>query len=135
MDSRQRARLRPLTLAIFLSALVFAGCSKTNWLAQFYAFRAEQAFSKAYALRTKRKEIPYTKRLRLYRTACDYFWRAFEVDKRSFTLNRIDSAAESCLRVEEPGREKAFRQFEEDYIRKHPDEAEYGDAGAYMNIE
>jgi len=135
MDSRQRAGLRSLTLAVFLSAWVLTGCSATNWLAQFYAFQGEQAFAKAYALRTQRKEIPYAKRLRFYRIACDDFWKAFEVDKRSFTLNRVESAAESCLRVEEPEREKALRQFEEDYIRKHPDEAEYGDAGAYMNIE
>ena len=96
--------------------------------------KAEEAFATAHALRTTKK-VPYEERLKYYHTACDYFYKAYRYDKKTFTLNRIESAGESCLRIENFEREKEFREFEETYIKAHPDEATYGDAGAYMNME
>lgn len=134
METGQHAPLRPLVLFLFLTA-VLTGCSSTNWLAHFYIYRAERASSKAYALRVKRKQVPYTERLRLYQTACDDFWKAYGLNKNVFTLSRIEAASESCLRVENFEREKTFEQFQAEYMARHPDEAEYGDAGAYMSVE
>jgi len=96
--------------------------------------KAEEAFSKAYALRVK-KEVPYEERLKYYRRACDHFYKAYQYDKQTFTLNRIASATEACLRIEDFEKEREFAQFEEDYIKTHPDEVKYGDAGAFMSLE
>lgn len=96
--------------------------------------KAEEAFTEAHSLRVK-KEIPYEERLKYYRIACDNFHRAFRQQKEAFTLARIELAAESCLRIRDLDREKEFREFEEAYIQTHPDEAKYGDAGAFMSLE
>ena len=97
--------------------------------------RAEEAFSKAHAMRVKKNEISYEVRLKHYRAACDNFSKAYRWNRDAFTLNRIDEAAEACLRVKDAKDEQMFRQFEEEYAQHHPDEAKYGDAGAYMNLE
>lgn len=134
MEKGQPARLRPLIFFFLFLSLAGTGCSGQGWLARIFIVKAEQTFSKAYEMRTKR-EIPYEERLKYYRTACDNFYRAFRQDRRVFTLNRIGSAAESCLRIEDFEREKEFREFEEEYALAHPDEVKYGDAGAYMSME
>ncbi len=134
METGQSAPYRSLVL-FFILAAALTGCSGTNWLAHSYIFKAEQAFAKAYALRIKRKEVPYAQRLGLYQTACDYFWKAYEINKLVFTLSRIEAAAESCLRIENFEREKALQSFQAQYEATHPDEAKYGDAGAYMSVE
>jgi len=97
-------------------------------------FKAEGAFSKAYTLRLK-KEVSYDERLKYYRRACDYFLKAHRSSDRSFTLNRIGLAAESCMRVGDLEAEEEFRQFEERYIKVHPQEAKYGDAVPFMSLE
>ena len=120
---------------LILSVLCFLGCSEQAWLARIYMVRAEETFSKAHAMRVKKNEASYEVRLKYYRAACDNFSKAYRWNRSAFTLNRIDEAAEACLRVEDLKNEQIFRQFEEEYVRKHPDEAKYGDAGAYMNLE
>lgn len=97
-------------------------------------FRAEEAFSKAYLLRLK-KGTTYEERLKLYARACNLFLKAYRYSDRTFTLNRIGSAAESCLRVGDYEAEEKFREFEQRYIKAHPNEAEYGDAVPLMNLE
>ena len=79
--------------------------------------------------------MSYEERLKCYRKACDFFLKAYQHSDRTFTLNRIDSAAESCMRVGNYKTEKKFRQFEEKYIKAHPTEVEYGDAVPFMNLE
>lgn len=97
-------------------------------------FRAEEAHFKAYALRLK-KGVSYEERLKHYRKACDLFLKAYRYSDRTFTLNRIDSAAESCMRIGNYEAEKKFREFEESYIKAHPNEVEYGDAVPFMSLE
>ena len=96
--------------------------------------KAEEAFSKAYTLRLK-KGIAYEERLKHYHEACDYFLKAHRFSERVFTLNRIESAAESCMRIRNFDAEENFRTFEEKYIKTHPQEVKYGDAGPFMNLE
>ena len=97
-------------------------------------FQAEEAHTKAYTLRLK-KEVSYEERLKYYRRACEFFLKAYRYSDHTFTLNRIESAAEACLRVGDREAEQKFRQFEEKYIKAHPNEVEYGDAGPFMNLE
>lgn len=125
--------MKKFFLAMILAGIV-GGCSKQGWLSKIYLFQAEEAYLKAYTLRLK-KGIPYTERLKNYRRACEFFLKAYRVSERPFTLNRIDAAAESCMRVGNEETEKKFRDFEEKYIKAHPNEVEYGDAVPFMNLE
>jgi len=142
MEAGQPARLRPLKPAFrlrsFLVALTFLsltlGCSKQGWLARIYMVKAEEAFTKGYALRV-RKDVPSEERLRYFRRACEFFSKAYRIDPDVFTLNRITSAVDACLRVEDFEKEDIFRRLEEEYVRAHPDEAKYGEAGAFMSLE
>ena len=97
-------------------------------------FRAEEAFSKAYLLRHQKGTL-YEERLKLYAKACDFFLKAYRYSDRTFTLSRITSAAESCMRIGNYEAEEKFREFEESYIKAHPNEAEYGDAVPLMGLE
>ena len=145
MEAGRRAGFYPLILTHplpmkKLSLWIFAlfclsACSKQAWLAKIYMVKAEEAFSKAHAMRVKKNEASYGKRLKYYKIACDNFAKAYRWNRGAFTLNRIDEASETCLRVEDLKNEQMFRQFEEEYAQNHPDEAKYGDAGAYMNLE
>ena len=125
--------MKKFFLFLFLTWMI-CGCSKQDWLSKIYIFRAEEAFSKAYALRLKRG-VSYEERLKYYRKACEFFLKAYHRSDRTFTLTRIDSAAESCMRVGNYEAEQKFRQFEEAYIKAHPNEVEYGDAVHFMNLE
>ena len=97
--------------------------------------KAEEAFSKGHAMRIHKGDATYETRLKYYRKACDYFSKAYDINRETFTLSRIDEAMEACLRIEDFKHEETFREFEEEYARTHPDEAKYGDAGAFMNLE
>ena len=122
---------------LFVISFIFlapCGCSERDWDARLHMVKAEEAVAKAYGLRTQ-KGVAYDLRLKYYRIACEQFAKAYRSDKTSFTLNRIQSASESCLRIENYQQEKVFRDFEEEYVKQHPDEVKYGDAGAYMSIE
>ncbi len=112
---------------LLLILLFLSGCSKEYWSANFFIMKAESAVMKAYEL--KNQKAPYEKRLPHYREACSYYLKAFAVDKKIFTLNRIREAADSCWRVEDTEAREKFLQFEEEYIKAHPVEYEYGEAG------
>ena len=120
---------------LFFILLFLGGCSKQSWLAKIYMVKAEDAFSKAHAMRVKKDKAAHNQRQQYYQVACDNFSKAYRWDSGAFTLNRIEEAAEACLRVEDAKDEQTFREFEEEYIKNHPDEAKYGDAGAYMNLD
>jgi len=124
---------KPL-LALFFLGFTCAGCSKSSWIAKFYVVRAENAFTKAHALRVK-PDFPPQKRLEYFRSACRDFRKAYAVDPRVFTLARIETAFDTCLRVEDRESVALFRNFQEEYTKAHPTEAEYGDAGAWMAME
>lgn len=110
------------------------GCTDPRWLAKVYMLKAENAFSKAYAMRVN-KNISYDLRLKYYQGACSDFKKAYHFDPNIFTLYRIELAADSCLRVEDFEGVEVFRKFEEEYSKKHPKEVKYGDVGPWMNLE
>lgn len=117
-----------------LVALAGTGCSKGNWIAKVHLVKAENAFSKAYAMRID-KTIPSEERLKLYRASCRDFRKAYEYDPSVFTLFRIESAADACLRVEDFEGSELFRNFADEYAQQHPNEVKYGDAGPWMTLE
>ena len=79
----------------------------------------------------KMQKASYPNRLPHYREACHYFLKVFDLDPNIFTLNRIQEASDACWRIDDiPSRDK-FRVYEEEYIKKHPLENEYGDAGVF----
>jgi len=122
---------------IFLALLVlfaFSGCSKSGWRAKVHVVKAENAASKAYALRVKGR-ISYEERLKYYKTACENFHEAYREDPRVFTLLRIEIAADACLRVRDQEKVDLFEILRDEYIREHPTETEYGDAGVGMMLE
>ncbi|MBI4115335.1 MAG: hypothetical protein HY447_02035 [Candidatus Omnitrophica bacterium] len=122
---------RIVLLGFFL--LMSLGCSGRDWLAKFYLVKAEDLHLKAYSLRLKK--VPYEERLKYYRQACGYFQKAYRLNPRAFTLFRIESAAESCLRVKNTEGEEEFKRFLEDYAKAHPTEVEYGDAFPAISAE
>ena len=109
--------------------LLCAGCSKQYWTTRFYILKAENAYTQAYKL--KLQQTPYQNRLPHYRAACDYFLKAFELESRIFTLNQIQEASDACWRIDDIANRDKFRDYEEQYIKKHPLENEYGDAGVF----
>ena len=118
--------MKKILISFLIMTEVTVGCTRQDWLAKIYMVKAEEAFSKAHALRIQR--IPYEKRLQYYHKACDYFLKAYQSDSRVFTLNRIETAADACLRVNDGESEKMFEAFRERYAKEHPTETEYGDA-------
>ena len=66
-------------------------------------------------------------RAALYVIACDNFVKAYDRNPRTFTLFRIETALESCMRVNHDEGRQIFEEFREKYIKEHPAEAEYGD--------
>ena len=121
----------------FFFALLFlltaGGCSKPAWIAKLHMMQAENAYNRGHELRLQK--IPYEARLKHYRIACHEFLKAYEKDPKVFTLYRIEMAGDACLRIEDQESVALFREFEAVYIAEHPTETEYGDAGAWMNVE
>ena len=77
----------------------------------------------------KSQKATYEEQLPHYRQSCSYFLKAYELNPSIFTLTRIQQAGDACWRAEDiPNRDK-FRDYEEEYAKKHPVENEYGDAG------
>ncbi len=109
-------------------SIAAGGCSRNYWPALFEMFIAESAHQKGAALATQKGADP-KERLKHYRTACEHFKKAYDRNPGIFTLNRILSAAESCAWIEDHAGEGLFSEFSDRYVREHPDEAEYGDAG------
>ncbi len=120
-------------LFLLLVTLLF-GCSKEQLEGKFDIYRAEDLFFKAdYTL--KNQKVSFEKRRTYYEEACRYFARAYEVDPKLFTLSRIESAAESCLAVEDFVNVEKFNAFYDQYVREHPMEFEYGGEIAAMPLE
>ncbi|MBI3307594.1 MAG: hypothetical protein HYZ84_07310 [Candidatus Omnitrophica bacterium] len=95
-------------------------------MAKFYMFQAENAYWKGYELR--RKKVAPEIRLKEYTIACDNFLKAYKSDPSIFTLFRIETALESCIRTHHQEGREIFELFRDEYIKQHPTEAEYGDA-------
>lgn len=123
-----RVTVRRLAMLVLAAAVACSGCSQEYWAALIEMGQAEGAFQKGAALAAK-KGIRPEERLKHYREACAHFKKALERDQSIFTLNRILSAAEACARVEDHVGEQIFSDFSDRYVREHPNEAEYGDAG------
>ena len=120
---------------LLVITLFFSACTKQAWLAKTFIVKGEEAFSKAHAMRVRKDDAHSKVRANYYRKACGYFSKAYDTNPSVFTLNRIEEAIDACLRIQDSKHEEIFRAFEEEYVRTHPDEAKYGDAGAYMNLE
>lgn len=111
-----------MTAALFL----LVGCSRESWLAKFHIVRAEEMFTKAYELRSKKDQ--QGRRLKLYRESCNHFLKARHLNPAVFTLYRIEIAYQACRWVEDEEASEVFREFEEEYAQAHPTEVEFGDA-------
>ena len=117
------ASLLPLTI----------GCSKEQLLGKYYMAKAENAYNKAHALRVK--NIPIEERLKIYRQAHDYFFKAYRIDPKGFNLNLIESAHDTCLRIQDRQGAEIFERFAQEYSKKHPTEVEYGDATPLVGLD
>lgn len=119
--------------ALLLIGFLIAGCSKDDWMAKYYLFQAENAFSKAYSLRTK--PGAEADRARHYQMAHDYFLKAYSIGPKFFTLTKIEQAYDTCLRLEDQTNAELFRQFGDEYAAAHPKEVEYGDVTGMVGLE
>jgi len=99
-------------------------------MAKIYVVRAEGFITKADEL--KAKKISFSDRGKFYAEACIYFEKAYDSNPDVFTLARIDAAIDTCWKAEKPEQEDKFKQFEDEYVKRHPQEYEYGDSGAGM---
>ncbi len=99
-------------------------------MSKYYMLKAENALSEAAIMKEKRAE--YANRVPLYAKACSFFRQSYDTDNRVFTLNRIEEASDACWRAGDKENEELFKNFEEDYAKKHPQEFEHGDSGVAM---
>ena len=113
---------------ILFFGILAAGCLGRDWIARYYAMRAEDALTRASNL----KRSPFEKRLHFFVEACRDFGKSYEIDREVFTLTRIEVAQDACWKAGDHEAEEKFRQFEEEYSKSHPQEARYGDAGVGM---
>lgn len=118
-----------LLILILLTAAV-SGCSGRDWKSKYYMLKAENALSEAAVL--KEKKVEYAKRVPIYGKACIFFRKSYDTDNRVFTLNRIEEASDACWRSGNAENEEVFKNFEEEYAKKHPQEYEHGDSGVAM---
>lgn len=119
--------MRPAAFLLALFSFSAAGCSGEHLSASWTIFNADNQFFKA-AVTLKSRHASDEERNKFYRLACDNFKKAYSIDKSVFTLSRIWSASESCLRLDDREWSERFNHFAEEYAREHPTEAEYGDA-------
>jgi len=100
-----------VTAALFVGVLVFFGwylISHRSYLkARWLVFQAEQKF---YAARS-RSDLSKEERVPNFKKACDYFLRAYELDRRAFNYNRAQYAYESCSWVEDVKHSEMFNSF------------------------
>ncbi len=118
--------LKHIIYLIILSLAVSA-CTPQHVQARFYLVKADDAYTKAYNLRV-RKDVTSEERNKYYVIAREYFLKAYRKDPSVFTLGQIDKAVDACLRLEDQENVKLFEDFAQQYAKKHPTEAEYGDA-------
>lgn len=114
-----------VAIAVFMS-----GCSTQDWMAAIYVFRAESAVDKATHL--KSQKVSFEDRKTYYIKGCELFIKAYEKDVSVFTLTRIEQAADTCWKADDREGEAIFRDYEQEYIKYHPQEYEYGDSGVGM---
>ena len=117
-------------LVLILAVLIQGACSPRGWWARFYVVRAENALGKAAAL--KHQKVSFDNRLPYFANACQSYVKAYEIDPTVFTFNRIEEAMDACWKSKQQEKEELFKNFEEQYIRAHPQEYERGDAGVGM---
>ena len=120
-------------LFVLFCFLGLTSCSKASLTARLSLLKAENAYAKAYTLRTQKDAESL--RQTLYHQACDNFQKTYEANPKAFTLNRIVWAADSCLRVKELERAEQFQIFEEEYTQTHPNETDHGDDAPLMGLE
>ena len=120
-------------LLCFLSVILLTGCSREYFLGKYYIAKAESAFDTAYALRVNKSAE--SKRMEYYQKAHEYFLKAYHMSPKVFTLTLIEQATDTCVRVDDSEGAETFRRFSEDYILKHPQEAEYGYATSPVDME
>ncbi len=80
----------------------------------------------------KAQKMPFEKRVGYYEKACAYFAKAYERNPAVYTLARIESATDCCWKANNETQEEVFKEFEEEYIKNHPQEYEHGDSGVAM---
>ena len=115
---------------LFPLILLLSACSSQHLLAKYYLFRADEIFYKAnYTLREAHK-VSFKSREKYFGEACGYFKKAYQQDPAVFTLSRIESADQACLVIKDYEWVEKFRTFQDEYIKKHPMEYEYGEAGS-----
>ncbi|MCM8774791.1 MAG: hypothetical protein NC930_00305 [Candidatus Omnitrophica bacterium] len=120
------ARILRIFLFLLTASLYVTGCSPKSWIANYHMVTAENAYMKAYEMRT-RKDLQ-NKRPALYRTACEHFAAAYRTDRGVFTLMRIQMAWDACTRTVDSEYQQVFEDFQREYEALHPVETEYGDA-------
>lgn len=123
---RRPRGMKKLWIFLPMAVLLISGCSKNDWLAKVSMWKAENAYQKGSELRLKK--VPYEERLSHYREACDNFLKSYQLKPGAFTLNRLECAADSCLRVGDYEGEDIFRERAAQYMKDHPKESSYGDA-------
>jgi len=121
----KRDMMNKLCVVAMISFLAL-GCSSRTWVANAHMWKAENAYTKAHELRLQK--VSYEARLGYYQDACSNFLKAYSLNSRIFTLNRIESAVDACSRVGNYEGEETFKEFGEQYVKDHPHEASYGDA-------
>lgn len=115
---------------LLLILLVLSGCSAEKWTASFYLVQAENAVDQAWKMKDRKE--PFEKRRVYYAKACGLFAKAYEKNDTVFSLARIEAAVDACWKAENEEQENVFRWFQEEYIKNHPQEYEYGDSGMGM---
>lgn len=124
MKKSSRAHLIPAFL------FLLSGCSPNHLIANYYAVKAENAVDKASNMKTKK--IPFEQRISIYEKACSDFLKAYQKSPDVFTLNRIETASDTCWKANKAEERDIFTEFENDYIKHHPQEFEHGDSGVGM---
>lgn len=108
-------------------AVVFLlqGCSGSP-LAVYDLYKADSLFDRIEGIMRREKKMSFDQRVPYYRQACSLYGKAFFRDRRVFKLDDIENAAHACDAGGLEDERDKYLAFEEEYIREHPKEAEYG---------
>ncbi len=97
---------------MILEAIFMQGCSK-----QYYD--AQREVNRGYKLYSKASEQTYNRQM--YRSACEHYWKAYEIDKDYFGLEVIRDAFNSCDLAGDKAKSQVFETFSSEYQKTHPD--------------
>lgn len=111
---------------------LLGSCSGNYWSAKWHMLQAESAVDKAMTL--KDKKVDFKKRIPYYQKACDHFMKVYQTKPDLFTLNRIESAVDACWKSEREAEEETLMAFQEEYVKTHPHEQNYGDPGEILSV-